>query len=74
VVVAGGSESDRARFKEDAKAEAKTRGFPRQTLPLRFVRVEPSIVPKRSLTGDTAERVDTRVMQVIYAIDRRKRR
>jgi hypothetical protein len=27
------------------------------------------VVPKRSLTGDNTERVDTRVLQVIYALD-----
>jgi hypothetical protein len=37
--------------------------------PLSFVRVEPFVVPKKSLTGDTTERVDTRVLQVIYACD-----
>ena len=26
------------------------------------------VVPKRNLTGDGAERVDTRVLQVIYAL------
>lgn len=40
------------------------------TVPLRFVRVEPYVVPKRSLTGDSFERVDTRVLQVIYEFDR----
>jgi len=35
---------------------------------LRFVRVEPYVVPKRSLTGDNTERVDTRVLQVIYEV------
>ena len=34
-----------------------------------FVRVEPYVIPKVSLTGLNAERVDTRVVQVIYAID-----
>jgi hypothetical protein len=33
------------------------------------VRVEPFVVPKKSLTGDTTERVDTRVLQVIYQFD-----
>ena len=33
------------------------------------VRVEPFVVPKKSLTGDTTERVDTRVLQVIYEFD-----
>ena len=27
------------------------------------------MIPKKSLTGDNTERVDTRVLQVIYAID-----
>jgi len=27
------------------------------------------VVPKKSLTGDTTERVDTRVLQVIYGFD-----
>jgi hypothetical protein len=31
--------------------------------------VEPFVVPKKSLTGDSTERVDTRVLQVIYRID-----
>ena len=37
-------------------------------IPLTFVRVEPYVVPKRSLTGDNTERVDTRVLQVIYEV------
>jgi hypothetical protein len=36
---------------------------------LSFVRVEPFVVPKRSLTGENTERVDTRVLQVIYAVE-----
>ena len=37
--------------------------------PLGFVRFEPFVVPKRSLTGDSSERVDTRVLQVIYRVE-----
>jgi hypothetical protein len=33
---------------------------------LAFVRFEPYVVPKKSLTGDTTECVNTRVLQVIY--------
>jgi hypothetical protein len=32
------------------------------------MRVEPFVLPKRSLTGDNTERVDTRVLQVLYEI------
>lgn len=35
-------------------------------IPLEFVRIEPFIIPKVSLTGSSVERVDTRVLQVIY--------
>jgi hypothetical protein len=31
--------------------------------------VEPFVIPKKSLTGDTTERIDTRVLQVIYEVD-----
>ncbi|MDR4472557.1 MAG: hypothetical protein MRJ92_07865 [Nitrospira sp.] len=39
-------------------------------IPLTFVRIEPYIVPKKSLTGENTERVDTRVLQVIYRFER----
>jgi len=62
-------ESDIARLPLQAAAKALNRGTPQRTFTLRFVRVEPHVVPKKSLTGDNAERVDTRVLQVIYAIE-----
>ncbi len=37
--------------------------------PLTFVRFEPYVIPKRSLTGESTERVDTRVLQIVYAFD-----
>lgn len=53
-----------------AAATASLKGHADRTIPLRFVRIEPYIVPKRSLTGDSLERVDTRVLQIVYAFDR----
>jgi len=38
----------------------------------RFVRIEPYVIPKASLTGASTERVDTRVLQVIYQLDKPK--
>jgi multidrug resistance efflux pump len=61
-------ENDIPRFRPGAPAKAKLRGDPSQELTLRFVRVEPYVIPKKSLTGDNTERVDTRVLQVIYAV------
>lgn len=62
-------EYDIARYRPGSPAIAIVRGAPKTQIPLKFVRVEPLVVPKRSLTGDNTERVDTRVLQVIYAVE-----
>lgn len=62
-------EHDVHRFDEKAAARAVLRGDPKQGFTLTFVRVEPFVIPKKSLTGDNSERVDTRVLQVIYAVE-----
>lgn len=54
------------RFHAAAAARAVPRGGGGDEYTLAFVRVEPFVVPKKSLTGDNSERVDTRVLQVIY--------
>ena len=54
----------------DQPAVAFLKGGTRDSLPLRFVRIEPFVIPKRSLTGDSTERVDTRVLQIIFELDR----
>ena len=62
-------ENDAWRFAKGASAVAFVRGNPELETKLRFVRTEPYVVPKVSLTGMSSERVDTRVLQVIYSID-----
>lgn len=52
-----------------AKAVAAVRGNANLKTPLAFVRFEPFVIPKKSLTGDSTERVDTRVLQVIYRVE-----
>ena len=47
-------------------ATAYLKGDSTQPIPLEFVRIEPYVIPKQSLTGSSIERVDTRVLQVIY--------
>ena len=59
-------ENEGWKVRADAPAEAAERGNSTKKLPLEFVRFEPYVVPKKSLTGDSTERVDTRVLQVIY--------
>jgi len=62
-------ETDAWRLRPDAPAVAFVRGNSQLKTPLRLERIEPYVVPKTSLTGDTTERVDTRVLQVIYSFD-----
>lgn len=64
-------ENDIARFSPGLPGVAKPRGNPGVEFPITFVRVEPYVIPKKSLTGSNSERVDTRVLQVIYALDLR---
>jgi multidrug resistance efflux pump len=62
-------ESDAWRVRASARAEAALRGRATIRAPLAFVRFEPYVMPKRSLTGSPGERTDTRVLQAIYALD-----
>jgi multidrug resistance efflux pump len=59
-------EEDAWRVKRGAPATAHVRGNSGQTFQLEFVRFEPYVIAKQSLTGAATERVDTRVLQVIY--------
>lgn len=63
-------ENDAWRFHAEARATAFVRGNPSLSTPLTYEWTEPFVIPKRSLTGGTTERVDTRVMQVVYGFDR----
>lgn len=49
-------------------ATVSPRGAAERQVRATFVRAEPLVVPKRSLTNSAAERVDVRVLQVIYEL------
>jgi HlyD family secretion protein len=59
-------EDSASRVRAGAPAVAFIKGMKTDPIPLRFVRIEPYVTTKKSLTGDSTERVDTRVLQVIY--------
>ena len=63
-------ENDAWRFRPQTRAAASMRGNRDLRTDLTFVRVEPFVTPKQSLTGSSTERVDTRVLQVLYSFDR----
>lgn len=64
-------EADAWRYEPGAPATAFVRGNSRINFPVTFQRTEPYIIPKSSFTGATTERVDTRVLQVLYTFEKR---
>jgi len=63
-------ENDAWRFDKNSKAVAYLRGNRNFKTDLVPAYVEPYVIPKRSLTGDSTEQVDTRVLQALYSFDR----
>lgn len=55
-------------IKKKQTAKAYLKGDSKTSYPLEFVRIEPYVIPKVSLTGASTERVDTRVLQVIFQL------
>ena len=58
------------RMRPGLSAVAYLKGETDRPIELEFVRIEPFVIPKQSLTGASNERVDTRVLQVIYRFKR----
>jgi len=61
---------DAWRYSKGAPATAFVRGNRDLTIPLTFAYMEPYVIPKSSFTGQTIERVDTRVLQVLYQFEK----
>lgn len=57
---------DVSNFSPDSKAVAFLQGNAHQKFDLKFVYIEPYFVSKQNLTNEITEKVDTRVLQVIY--------
>jgi RND family efflux transporter MFP subunit len=55
------------RFRPGADAVAYLRGNTESQMPLRFEYVEPFVLPKQSLTGQSTERPDVRVLQALFS-------
>ncbi len=63
-------EDDAWRFESGSQATAFVRGNRNIHFPLQYFRTEPYIIPKTSFTGETIERVDTRVLQVLFQFEK----
>ena len=63
-------EQNACRVRSNQSAVAFPKNNTALVIPLYFERIEPYVTPKKSLTGSSDERVDTRVLQVIYSFEK----
>jgi HlyD family secretion protein len=61
-----------AAFREGARAVAYRKGDTKNPLDLSYLQIEPYVVPKKNLAGLSSERVDTRVLQVLFKVSKPK--
>lgn len=63
-------ETEAWRIQPGAAAMAYVRGNAEISIPLEFEYLEPYVIPKTAFTGQSTERTDRRVLQVIYGFTR----
>jgi len=63
-------ENDAWRLRPGIAAKAFLRGNSAIAFDLSFAYIEPYVVPKAQLSGASTERVDTRVLQVVYSVSK----
>lgn len=61
-------EEDAPLLRPGAAGVARVRGVAAENVPLEMLRIEPLALPKTNLTGANLERVDTRVVEVVFRI------
>lgn len=61
-------EADMPRLDLAGRAIANLPGENGRDIALTLVRAEPTLVPKRNLVGEPGEKVDTRVLELVYAV------
>ena len=57
-----------SRFHPDCPAVAFKQGDLKSEFPLKFIHAEPFMVPKKYLTNEIHERVDTQIFEILYRI------
>lgn len=62
------NQADAPLFRPESPATAYSQGDGKKKFSLQFVRVEPLLVNKQNLTNEINEKVDTRVLQIVYRI------
>lgn len=62
-------ETDIHRIDQGASAIGILRGQPDVKINLKFLRYDPYVMPKTNLTNNISEKIDTRVIELVYAFD-----
>lgn len=65
-------ENDVGRYEKGAKAVGFIRSSSAVMYPLTCVRFEPYALPKNKLSGDSTEKIDTRIVEIVYKIENTK--
>jgi len=65
-------EADIKRLDQNAQAVGMLRGSATKEIELKFLRYEPYVIPKLNLSNNVIEKIDTRVLEVIYKFDNSK--
>lgn len=61
-------EIDLPRLEQSRDAIAYRRGDSSTEIPLELVYIEPMVIPKKTLSGDSQERTDTRVLEAVFKV------
>ncbi len=65
-------ETDIQRVDQDAQAVGILRGNTEIKIPLKFLKYSPYIMPKLNLSNRVSEKIDTRVIELLYSFDNSK--
>lgn len=58
------------RFQPEGRAVAFKQGDSKTEIPLKLIQVEPLMIPKKYLTNELQEKVDTQVFEILYRIEK----
>lgn len=58
------------RFHPNCRAVAFKQGDNTTEFPLKFIHIEPFMIPKKYLTNELHEKVDTQIVEILYRIDK----
>lgn len=62
-------ETDIHRIDQDAQAIGILRGQPDVKINLKFLRYDPYVIPKSNLANNVGEKIDTRIIELVYEFD-----